>query len=83
MMMKPILLQTTENNNTNVVGSNSHNSNIQKLSDIEHMNIEINNDNIELIDINEVDEDSNVIHSDTLLHKEIYIMQIPKVSHMN
>ena len=61
---------TTENNDTNVVGSNSHNDNIQELSDIEHMNTEINNGKIELIDMNEVDEDSNAIHHDTLLHEE-------------
>ena len=34
------------------------------------MNTEINNDKIELIDMNEVDEDSNAIHCDTLLHEE-------------
>ena len=34
------------------------------------MNADINNDKIELIDINEVDEDSNAIHHDTLLHEE-------------
>ena len=34
------------------------------------MNTEINNDKIELIDMNEVDEDSNAIHRDTLLHEE-------------
>ena len=30
----------------------------------------INNDKIEIIDMNEVDEDSNSIHHDTLLHEE-------------
>ena len=59
---------TNENNETNV-GSN-HNDNIQKLNYVEHMNTEINNDKIELIDMNEVDEDSNAIHCDTLLHEE-------------
>ena len=34
------------------------------------MNTEINNEKIKLIDMNEVDEDSNVIHRDTLLHEE-------------
>ena len=43
---------------------------IEKLNDVEHMNTEINNDNIKLIDMNEVDEDSNAIHRDTLLHEE-------------
>ena len=61
---------TTENNDTNVGSSNSHSDNIQKPSDVEHMNTEINNDKIELINMNEVDEDSNAIHRDTLLHKE-------------
>ena len=61
---------TTENNDTNVVSSNSHNDNIQNPSDVEHLNADINNDKIELIDMNEVDEDSNVIHHDTLLHEE-------------
>ena len=59
---------TNEKNKTNV--GSSHNDNIQKPSDIEHMNTEINNDKIELIDINEVDEDSNAIHHDTLLDEE-------------
>ena len=59
---------TTENNDTNVGSSNSHNDNIQKLSDVEYLNTNINNDKIELIDMNEVDEDSNPIHHDTLLH---------------
>ena len=59
---------TNEKNETNV--GSSHNDNIQKLSDIEHMNTEINNEKIELIDMNEVDEDSNAIHRDTLLHEE-------------
>ena len=59
---------TSEKNVTNV--GNSCNDNIQKPSDVEHMNTEINNDKIELIDMNEVDEDSNAIHRDTLLHEE-------------
>ena len=59
---------TYEKNETNVGSSN--NDNIQKLNDVEHMNTEINNDKIKLIDMNEVDEDSNVIHRDTLLHEE-------------
>ena len=59
---------TNEKNETNVGSSN--NDNIQKLNDVEHMNTEINNDKIKLIDMNEVDEDSNVIHRDTLLHEE-------------
>ena len=37
---------TTENNDTNVGSSSSHNDNIQKLSDVEHMNTDINNDNV-------------------------------------
>ena len=59
---------TNEKYETNVGSSN--NDNIQKLNDVEHMNTEINNDKIKLIDMNEVDEDSNVIHRDTLLHEE-------------
>ena len=59
---------TSEKNVTNV--GSSWNDNIQKPSDVEHMNTEINNDKIELIDMNEVDEDSNAIHCDTLLHEE-------------
>ena len=59
---------TSEKNVTNI--GNSCNDNIQKPSDVEHMNTEINNDKIELIDMNEVDEDSNAIHRDTLLHEE-------------
>ena len=59
---------TSEKNVTNV--GSSWNDNIQKPSDVEHMNTEINNDKIELIDVNEVDEDSNAIHRDTLLHEE-------------
>ena len=58
----------TSENETNV--GSSQNDNIQKPSDVEHMNTEINNDKIELIDMNEVDEDSNAIHCDTLLHEE-------------
>ena len=30
----------------------------------------LNNDNIELMDMNEIDEDSNAIHHDILLHEE-------------
>ena len=64
---------TTENNDTNVESSNSHNDNIQKLSSAEDMNTQcfpnINNDKIEIIDMIEVDEDSNAIHRDTLLHE--------------
>ena len=59
---------TNEKNETNV--GSSHNDNIQKPNDIENMNTEINNDKIELIDVNELDEDSNAIHHDTLLHEE-------------
>ena len=59
---------TNEKNETNV--GSSHNDNIQKPNDVEHMNTEIDNDKIELIDMNEVDEDSNAIHRDTLLHEE-------------
>ena len=40
---------TNEKDETNV--GSSHNDNIQKLSDVEHMNTEINNDKIEVIDI--------------------------------
>ena len=72
---------TNEKNETNV--RSSHNDNIQKLSDIEHMNTQINNDKIELIDMNEVDEDSNAIHHDTLLHEEDIPHADPEVSHMN
>ena len=61
---------TTENNDTNVGISNSHNDNVQKPSDVEHTNTDINNDKIELINMNEVDEDLNAIHHDTLLYKE-------------
>ena len=74
---------TTENNDINVGSSNSHNDNIQKLNDVEHMNTDINNDKIELIDMNEVDEDSNAIHCDTLLHKEDIPHADPKLSHVN
>ena len=49
---------------------NSHIDNIQKTIVIEHMNTGINNDKIELVDMNEVDEDSNAIHHDALLHEE-------------
>ena len=59
---------TSEENEINVESSN--NDNIEKLNDVEHMNTEINNDTIKLIDMNEVDEDSNAIHRDTLLHEE-------------
>ena len=59
---------TNEKNETNV--GSSHDDNIQKPSDVEHINTEINNDKIELIDMNEVDEDTNAIHCDTLLHEE-------------
>ena len=48
----------------------NNNDNIQKPSDIEHMNTEINSDKIALFDINEIDEDSNAIHRVTLLHEE-------------
>ena len=61
---------TTENNDTNLGSSNSHNDNIQKLTDVEHINADINNHKIELIDMNEADEDLNAIHRDTLLHEE-------------
>ena len=59
---------TSEKNETNV--GSSQNDNIQKPSDVENMNTDINNDKIGLIDMNEVDEDSNAIHHDTLLHEE-------------
>ena len=74
---------TTENNDTNVGSSNSHNDNIQKLSDVKHMNTCINNDKIELIDMNEVDEDSNAIYHDTLLHEKDIPHADPKISHVN
>ena len=69
---------TTENNDTNVASSNSHNDNIQNPSDVEHLNADVNNDKIELIDMNEVDKDSNAIHRDTLLHKEDILHADPK-----
>ena len=59
---------TNGKNETNV--RSSHNDNIQKPNDVENMNTETNNDKIKLIDMNEVDEDSNAIHRDTLLHEE-------------
>ena len=59
---------TNEENEINVGSSN--NDNIEKLNDVQHTNTEINNDKIKLIDMNEVDEDSNAIHRDTLLHEE-------------
>ena len=59
---------TNEENEINVGSSN--NDNIEKLNDVQHTNTEINNDKIKLIDMNEVDEDSNAIHHDTLLHEE-------------
>ena len=37
---------TTENNDTNVGSSTSHNDNIQKPNNVEHMNTDINNDKI-------------------------------------
>ena len=52
----------------------SQNDNIQKLGGTEAINtqcvLKVNHDNIEIINMNEVDEDSNVIHRDTLLHEE-------------
>ena len=59
---------TNEENEINVGSIN--NDNIEKLNDVQHTNTEINNDKIKLIDMNEVDEDSNAIHRDTLLHEE-------------
>ena len=61
---------TTENNDRNLGSSNSHNDNIQKQTDVEHINAYINNEKIELMDMNEVHEDSNAIHHDAFLHEE-------------
>ena len=54
-----------ENNPINIETKSSQNSNIKEPS-VQN----VNNDNIEIDDLNEVDEDSNAIHRDTLLHEE-------------
>ena len=57
-----------KNNDTNV--KSDENDNMNQI----HMHTpclqKLNDDNIEIVDINEVDEDSNAIHHDTLLHEE-------------
>ena len=54
-----------ENNPINIETKSSQNSNIKEPS-VQN----VNNDNIEIDDLNEVDEDANAIHRDTLLHEE-------------
>ena len=56
---------TDENNAINIETKSSQNANIKEPS-VQN----VNNDNIEIGDLNEVDEDSNAIHCDTLLHEE-------------
>ena len=59
-----------QNNNANVQSDSGENDNIIQLNMNTPCLQKVNNDNIKIMDINEVDEDSNVIHHDTLLHKE-------------
>ena len=56
---------TDENNAINIETKSSQNANIKEPS-VQN----VNNDDIEIGDLNEVDEDSNAIHHDTLLHEE-------------
>ena len=58
------------NNNTNVQSDSGENDNINQLNMNTPRLQKLNNDNIKIVDMNEVDEDSNAIHCDTLLHKE-------------
>ena len=69
--MSPVQYNDSSNNNdTNVQSNSSKNDNMNQLN----MHIpyiqKLNNDDIEIDDLNEVDEDSNAIHGDTLLHEE-------------
>ena len=69
--MSPIQYNdSSNNNNTNVQSNSRKNDNINQLNmhtqDVQNLN----NDIIEIGDLNEVDEDSNAIHHDTLLHEE-------------
>ena len=59
-----------QNNNTNVQSDSAENDNINQLNMNTPCFQKLNDDNIEIMDMNEVDEDSNVIHCDTLLHEE-------------
>ena len=59
-----------QNNNKNVQNDSGENDNINQLNMNTPCLQKFNNDNIEIMDMNEVDEDSNVIHHDTLLHEE-------------
>ena len=72
-----------QNNNTNVQSDSGDNDNINQLNMNTPCLQKLNNDSIEIMDMNEVDEDSNVIHCDTYCTKKIYLMLIQKVSHMN
>ena len=54
-----------ENNPIDIESDSSQNVNINQPS-VQN----VNNDNIEIDDLNKIDEDSNVIHHDTLLHEE-------------
>ena len=56
---------TDENNAINIETKSSQNANIKEPS-VQN----VNNDNIEIGDLNEVDEDSDAIYRDTLLHEE-------------
>ena len=57
---------TDENNAINIETRSSQNANIKEPS-VQN----VNNDNIEIGDLNEVDEDSNAIHRDTLHEEDI------------
>ena len=69
--MSPIQYNDSSNNNdTNVQSNSSKNDNTNQLNMHTPCIQKLNNDNTEIDDLNEVDEDSNAIHQDTLLHEE-------------
>ena len=69
--MSPIQCNHGDQNiNTNVQSDSGENDNINQLNMNTPCLQKLNNDNIKIMDMNGVDEDSNVIHRDTLLHEE-------------
>ena len=57
-----------KNNDTNVKSDSDENDNMNQIHTPCFQ--KLNDDNIEIVDMNEVDEDSNAVHHDTLLHEE-------------